>query len=192
VDMLCTLLLRWQRYWRCMHVHDICTSPGQGLLGCMSKHMNASCRSHCLVLTLGVLLSSAPRSSAPALQLYSTAACWRTSTDITQALTARWLSDGVVCAVQATEDFAVHLFEDCNLCAIHAKRVTISKCMCWAVPQYMCRRCCIVPSDWFVGTCTSVQQWQWPCSSKVPCSACCSRRGAQGWWDRQHPISAAK
>jgi hypothetical protein len=22
----------------------------------------------------------------------------------------------------------VHLFEDCNLCAIHAKRVTISKC----------------------------------------------------------------
>jgi hypothetical protein len=35
--------------------------------------------------------------------------------------------------VQATEDFAVHLFEDCNLCAIHAKRVTISKCMRWAV-----------------------------------------------------------
>ena len=27
---------------------------------------------------------------------------------------------------QATEDFIVHLFEDCNLCAIHAKRVTIS------------------------------------------------------------------
>jgi hypothetical protein len=24
------------------------------------------------------------------------------------------------------EDFMVHLFEDCNLCAIHAKRVTIS------------------------------------------------------------------
>ena len=22
----------------------------------------------------------------------------------------------------------VHLFEDCNLCAIHAKRVTISEC----------------------------------------------------------------
>ena len=31
-----------------------------------------------------------------------------------------------VCMVQATEDFLVHLFEDCNLCAIHAKRVTIS------------------------------------------------------------------
>jgi histone H3/H4 len=29
--------------------------------------------------------------------------------------------------LQATEDFMVHLFEDCNLCAIHAKRVTISK-----------------------------------------------------------------
>ena len=30
-------------------------------------------------------------------------------------------------APQATEDFMVHLFEDTNLCAIHAKRVTISK-----------------------------------------------------------------
>jgi hypothetical protein len=30
--------------------------------------------------------------------------------------------------LQATEDFMVHLFEDCNLCAIHAKRVTISEC----------------------------------------------------------------
>lgn len=28
---------------------------------------------------------------------------------------------------QAAEDFMVHLFEDCNLCAIHAKRVTISE-----------------------------------------------------------------
>jgi hypothetical protein len=27
------------------------------------------------------------------------------------------------------EDFMVHLFEDCNLCAIHAKRVTISACL---------------------------------------------------------------
>ena len=26
---------------------------------------------------------------------------------------------------KATEDFLVHLFEDCNLCAIHARRVTI-------------------------------------------------------------------
>ena len=30
--------------------------------------------------------------------------------------------------LQATEDFMVHLMEDCNLCAIHAKRVTISEC----------------------------------------------------------------
>lgn len=30
--------------------------------------------------------------------------------------------------LQASEDFVVHLFEDCNLCAIHAKRVTISEC----------------------------------------------------------------
>jgi hypothetical protein len=29
--------------------------------------------------------------------------------------------------MQAVEDFMVHLFEDCNLCAIHAKRVTISE-----------------------------------------------------------------
>jgi hypothetical protein len=29
--------------------------------------------------------------------------------------------------LQATEDFMVHLFEDTNLCAIHAKRVTISE-----------------------------------------------------------------
>ena len=34
---------------------------------------------------------------------------------------------------QATEDFIVHLFEDTNLCAIHARRVTISAlafCFC--------------------------------------------------------------
>ena len=31
-----------------------------------------------------------------------------------------------VCS-QATEDFIVHLMEDTNLCALHAKRVTISK-----------------------------------------------------------------
>ena len=29
---------------------------------------------------------------------------------------------------QASEDMLVHLLEDCNLCAIHAKRVTISEC----------------------------------------------------------------
>lgn len=34
---------------------------------------------------------------------------------------------GMVRRPQATEDFMVHLMEDCNLCAIHAKRVTISE-----------------------------------------------------------------
>ena len=29
--------------------------------------------------------------------------------------------------MQASEDFLIHLFEDANLCAIHAKRVTLSK-----------------------------------------------------------------
>ena len=32
-------------------------------------------------------------------------------------------------AAQSMEDFMVKLFEDCNLCAIHAKRVTISACL---------------------------------------------------------------
>ena len=43
--------------------------------------------------------------------------------------------------VQATEDFIVHLLEDCNLCAIHAKRVTISKdpCYCCRILSLGCR-----------------------------------------------------
>lgn len=33
---------------------------------------------------------------------------------------------------QATEDMLIHLLEDTNLCAIHAKRVTISTpCLLW-------------------------------------------------------------
>jgi histone H3/H4 len=32
-----------------------------------------------------------------------------------------------VCCAQDVEDFLVHMFEDCNLCAIHAKRITISE-----------------------------------------------------------------
>lgn len=38
--------------------------------------------------------------------------------------------------MQATEDYMVHLFEDTNLCAIHAKRVTISKGS--YNPQWLC------------------------------------------------------
>lgn len=37
----------------------------------------------------------------------------------------RWTGEGLLALQEATEDFMVHLFEDCNLCAIHAKRVTI-------------------------------------------------------------------
>ncbi|GAQ80377.1 Putative histones H3 and H4 [Klebsormidium nitens] len=37
----------------------------------------------------------------------------------------RWSAEGLLALQEATEDFLVHLFEDTNLCAIHAKRVTI-------------------------------------------------------------------
>jgi len=37
----------------------------------------------------------------------------------------RWTAVALLAVQEATEDFMVHLFEDCNLCAIHAKRVTI-------------------------------------------------------------------
>lgn len=37
----------------------------------------------------------------------------------------RWQSQAIQALQEATEAFLVHLFEDTNLCAIHAKRVTI-------------------------------------------------------------------
>ncbi|KAI3399877.1 hypothetical protein diail_5388 [Diaporthe ilicicola] len=37
----------------------------------------------------------------------------------------RWQSQAIQALQEAAEAFLVHLFEDCNLCAIHAKRVTI-------------------------------------------------------------------
>ena len=37
----------------------------------------------------------------------------------------RYTAESLLALQEATEDFLVHLFEDCNLCAIHAKRVTI-------------------------------------------------------------------
>lgn len=37
----------------------------------------------------------------------------------------RWTAEALLALQEATEDFMVHLYEDCNLCAIHAKRVTI-------------------------------------------------------------------
>ncbi|PWN91934.1 histone H3-like centromeric protein cse-4 [Acaromyces ingoldii] len=39
----------------------------------------------------------------------------------------RWQSSAILALQEATEAFLVHLFEDANLCAIHAKRVTIMK-----------------------------------------------------------------
>lgn len=39
----------------------------------------------------------------------------------------RWTVEAMLALQEATEDFIVHLLEDCNLCAIHAKRVTISE-----------------------------------------------------------------
>ncbi|KAI0702906.1 histone-fold-containing protein, partial [Cytidiella melzeri] len=36
-----------------------------------------------------------------------------------------WQSSAILALQEATEAFLVHLFEDTNLCAIHAKRVTI-------------------------------------------------------------------
>lgn len=39
--------------------------------------------------------------------------------------TLRWQSQAIQALQESTEAFMVHLFEDTNLCAIHAKRVTI-------------------------------------------------------------------
>ncbi len=36
-----------------------------------------------------------------------------------------WQSEALLALQDATEDYIVHIFEDTNLCAIHAKRVTI-------------------------------------------------------------------
>ncbi|PWN30434.1 histone H3 [Jaminaea rosea] len=37
----------------------------------------------------------------------------------------RWQSSAILALQEATEAYLVHLFEDANLCAIHARRVTI-------------------------------------------------------------------
>ncbi|KAI9001039.1 histone-fold-containing protein [Trametes punicea] len=37
----------------------------------------------------------------------------------------RWQSSAILALQEATEAFLVHMFEDANLCAIHAKRVTV-------------------------------------------------------------------
>ena len=37
----------------------------------------------------------------------------------------RWQAEAIMALQEAAESYLVHLFEDSNLCAIHAKRVTI-------------------------------------------------------------------
>ncbi|CAO1631416.1 unnamed protein product [Sympodiomycopsis kandeliae] len=37
----------------------------------------------------------------------------------------RWQSSAILALQEATEAYLVHLFEDANLCAIHARRVTL-------------------------------------------------------------------
>ncbi|GAA5915373.1 hypothetical protein JCM5296_003695 [Sporobolomyces johnsonii] len=41
------------------------------------------------------------------------------------AVGLRWQSSALLALQEATEAYLVHLFEDSNLCALHAKRVTI-------------------------------------------------------------------
>ncbi|RKP37376.1 histone-fold-containing protein [Dimargaris cristalligena] len=42
-----------------------------------------------------------------------------------QAIGLRWQSHALMALQEAAEAFLVHMFEDANLCAIHAKRVTL-------------------------------------------------------------------
>lgn len=50
------------------------------------------------------------------------------ATDVCQSINpeiGRWQGSALIALQEAIEDYAVHLFEDANLAAIHAKRVTI-------------------------------------------------------------------
>ncbi|KAL9093166.1 MAG: hypothetical protein Q9159_000343 [Coniocarpon cinnabarinum] len=44
---------------------------------------------------------------------------------VPESFGVRWQSHAIMALQEAVEAFLVHLFEDTNLCAIHAKRVTI-------------------------------------------------------------------
>ncbi|CAA6654475.1 unnamed protein product [Spirodela intermedia] len=57
----------------------------------------------------------------------------RTVREVTSYCTkevTRWTPEALVAIQEAAEDFLVHLFEDANLCAIHAKRVTLRVITC--------------------------------------------------------------
>lgn len=47
------------------------------------------------------------------------------SHEFAEGVGLRWQSNAILALQEAAESFLVHLFEDANLCAIHAKRVTI-------------------------------------------------------------------
>jgi histone H3 len=60
--------------------------------------------------------------------LYSTIFWYRLVREIQQSITRgeyRWQATAILALQEAAEAHLVSLFEDCNLCAIHAKRVTI-------------------------------------------------------------------
>ncbi|KAH6568052.1 hypothetical protein BASA62_005729 [Batrachochytrium salamandrivorans] len=44
---------------------------------------------------------------------------------LSSVFTPRWQAHAILALQEATEAYLVHLFEDANLCAIHAKRVTV-------------------------------------------------------------------
>lgn len=46
-------------------------------------------------------------------------------TEFDDGVGLRWQSQAILALQEAAEAFLVHLFEDANLCAIHAKRVTV-------------------------------------------------------------------
>ncbi|CAA7259850.1 unnamed protein product [Cyclocybe aegerita] len=48
-----------------------------------------------------------------------------TDTNANLGVDLRWQSSALLALQEATEAYLVHLFEDANLCAIHAKRVTL-------------------------------------------------------------------
>ncbi|KAF8812530.1 histone-fold-containing protein [Phlegmacium glaucopus] len=48
-----------------------------------------------------------------------------TDTNFKDSADLRWQSSALLALQEATEAYLVHLFEDANLCAFHAKRVTI-------------------------------------------------------------------